>query len=67
MAMRDVDLKVSANSVTCTASFDNMEDAVRFGEACASLIRRAAVGSSEEIQQTAGWIGRTLPKLRAIE
>jgi hypothetical protein len=31
-AMRDVDLKVSANSVTCTASFDNMEYAVRFGE-----------------------------------
>ncbi len=67
MAMRDIDLKVCSNAVTCAASFDNMEEAVRFGEACAALVRRAAVGSSEEVQQTAGWMGRTLPRLRAAE
>lgn len=67
MAMKDIDLKLNSTSVQITASFEDMGETVRFGEACAALIRAAATGAPEEVQQRAGWLGRTLEFGRTVE
>jgi hypothetical protein len=67
MAMKDVNLTLSANTVQITASFDDMSETVRFGEAAARLVRVAAVGAPEEVQQAAGWIASTtFPEHRSL-
>lgn len=60
MAMKEVDLKITANAVTVSVSFEDMAEAVQFGQACATLIVKAASGAPDEVQQRAGWIARTL-------
>ena len=60
MSMKDFDYNVKGSTVTMTVNFEEMAETAVFAEQLSTLIRLAAVGAHEEVQQRAGWFNRTL-------